>query len=302
MRIASLLPSTTELACALGLERYLVGVSHECDFPASVQTLPHLTSSIIPHGLSQREIDDFVRAAVKQGRSLYNVDIELLLSLEPDIILTQGLCDVCAVTPDTIETSLRGVQCTLPASCTVVTTTGTSVEGIFDDLKMIAAATNSLDTAERLIKESKDKLQQINDMATKTSILGLEWVDPFFSAGHWVPEQIEAIGAISAIGSPTEHSRTLSVEEIVDSDPDVIIVLCCGFGLQDNLTFAKKLYSFDSIKSLRAVQNNQVWAIDANSFCSRPTIRVVDGSVHMAEGLQNGDIPGILQRVHNPDQ
>ena len=302
MRIASLLPSTTELACALGLESHLVGVSHECDFPVSVQTLPHLTSSIIPHGLSQREIDNFVRDAVKRGLSLYNVDIELLLSLEPDIILTQGLCDVCAVTPDTIETSLRGVQCTLPASCTVVTTTGTSVEGIFDDLRMIAKATNSLQTAERLIKESKNKLQEINDMATKTSILGLEWVDPFFSAGHWVPEQIEAIGATSAIGSPTEHSRTLSVEEIIDSDPDIIIVLCCGFGLTDNLTFAEKLYSIDSIKSLRAVQNNQIWAIDANAFCSRPTIRVVDGSVHMAEGLQNGDIPGILQRVRNPNQ
>jgi len=300
MRIASLLPSTTELACALGLESQLVGVSHECDYPGSVQTLPHLTSSIIPHGLSQREIDDFVREAVSQGRSLYNVDIELLLSLKPDIILTQGLCDVCAVTPDTIETSLRGVQCTLPASCTIVTTTGTNVNGIFDDLRMIAKATNSLETAERLIEESINKLNQLNGMPANTSILGLEWVDPFFSAGHWVPEQIEAIGATSAIGSPTEHSRTLSVEEIMKSDPDVIIVLCCGFGLEENVEFAKKLYSMESIQSLPVIQKNQVWAIDANSFCSRPTIRVVDGSVHMAEGLQSGDVEGVLQRVFNP--
>lgn len=302
MRIASLLPSTTELACALGLEKQLVGVSHECDFPATVQNLPHLTSSIIPHGLSQREIDDFVRQAVQQGLSLYNVDIELLLSLKPDVILTQGLCDVCAVTPDTIETSLRGVQCSLPSSCTVVTTTGTGMEGIFDDLRVIARATDRIETAERLIDEAKEKLQLLNKLPSGTSILGLEWVDPFFSAGHWVPEQIEAIGATSAIGSPTEHSRTLSVKEIIESDPDVIIVLCCGFGLADNLEFAKKLYSMDSVHSLRAVQNNQVWAIDANSFCSRPTIRVVDGSVHMADGLLNEDIPGILQRVYASNQ
>ena len=300
MRIASLLPSTTELACALGLEDQLVGVSHECDFPSSVQTLPHLTSSIIPHGLSQREIDDFVRDAVRQGLSLYNVDIELLLSLKPDVILTQGLCDVCAVTPDTIETSLRGVQCTLPASCTVVTTTGTGIEGIFDDLRVIARATNCSDVADELINEAKTKLNRLNKLSTDTSILGLEWVDPFFSAGHWVPEQIEAIGATSAIGSPMDHSRTLSVEEILESDPDIIIVLCCGFGLEDNLKFAKQLYSMDAIQSLRAVQNEQVWAIDANSFCSRPTIRVADGSVHMANGLQHGDIQGVLQRVQKP--
>ena len=302
MRIASLLPSTTELACALGLEDQLVGVSHECDFPASVKTLPHLTSSIIPHGLSQREIDNFVREAVQQGRSLYNVDIELLLSLDPDVILTQGLCDVCAVTPTTIEASLRGVQCTLPASCTVVTTTGTGMEGIFDDLRVIAKATNRSDVAEQLIGDSKIKLQQLNKLPAGTSILGLEWVDPFFSAGHWVPEQIEAIGATSAIGSPMDHSRTLSVEEIVESDPDIIIVLCCGFGLTENLKFAKKLYSMDGIKSLRAVQNERVWAIDANSFCSRPTIRVADGSVHMSDGLQNGNINGVLQQVHNPNR
>ena len=300
MRIASLLPSTTELACALGLENQLVGVSHECDFPASVQTLPHLTSSIIPHGLSQREIDDFVRDAVRQGLSLYNVDIELLLSLEPDVILTQGLCDVCAVTPDTIETSLRGVQCTLPASCTVVTTTGMNMEGIFDDLRVIAKATNRGTVAEQLINEAKIKLQRLTKLSTDTSILGLEWVDPFFSAGHWVPEQIQAIGAKSAIGSPMDHSRTLSVEEIVESDPDIIIVLCCGFGLEDNLKFAKKLYSMNAIQSLKAVQNEQVWAIDANSFCSRPTIRVADGSVHIANGLQNGSIQDVLQQVPNP--
>lgn len=297
MRIASLLPSTTELACALGLQEHLVGVSHECDFPTDIRSLPHLTSSIIPHGLTQHEIDLFVRQAVREGRALYDVNIELLLSLEPDVILTQGLCDVCAVTPTTIETSLRGVQCSLPSSCTVVTTLGTNLEGIFEDLKNIAAATNSLTTASQIILEAKTHLQSIDRLAEQPSILGLEWVDPFFSAGHWVPEQIEAIGGISAIGSPTEHSRTLSTEEILNADPDIIIVLCCGFGLQDNIHFARKLYTMTALSSLKAIQTEQVWAIDANAYCSRPTLRVIDGSMHMSHGLNHGNIDGIFERV-----
>lgn len=297
MRIASLLPSTTELACALGLESQLVGVSHECDYPTSVRNIPALTSSIIPHGLSQRDIDDFVRTAIKQGQSLYDVDIEKILELNPDVILTQGLCDVCAVTPTTIEASLRGVQCTLPSTCSVVTTTGMSVEGIFQDLRLIGQATNTNEKAEALITSAKNKLLTIQPFSSPTSILGLEWIDPFFSAGHWVPEQIESIGGQSALGSAKENSRTLSVEEVVQSDPDIIIVLCCGFGLEKNIQFAKKLYDQPRLSNMRAIQNEQVWAVDANSYCSRPTLRVIDGSLHFAEGLRTGGIDGIFQKI-----
>ncbi len=297
MRIASLLPSTTELACALGLESQLVGVSHECDYPTSVRNIPALTSSIIPHGLSQRDIDDFVRTAIKQGQSLYDVDIEKILELNPDVILTQGLCDVCAVTPTTIEASLRGVQCTLPSTCSVVTTTGMSVEGIFQDLRLIGQATNTNEKAESLITSAKNKLLTIQPFSSPTSILGLEWIDPFFSAGHWVPEQIESIGGQSALGSAKENSRTLSVEEVVQSDPDIIIVLCCGFGLEKNIQFAKKLYDQPRLSNMRAIQNEQVWAVDANSYCSRPTLRVIDGSLHFAEGLRTGGIDGIFQKI-----
>ena len=299
MRIASLLPSTTELACALGLEDLLVGVSHECDFPGSVRTLPHLTSSIIPHGLTQIEIDTFVRKAVQEGRSLYDVDIETLLSLEPDVILTQGLCDVCAVTPDTIETSLRGVQCTLPSTCTVIATTGTSTEGIFADLRAIAGATGRNEQAENLIFEAKQQLTKVIPSGKNVKVLGLEWVDPFFSAGHWVPEQIESTGAHSAIGSPSEHSRTLSIQEILKSEPDFIVVLCCGFGLEPNIEFAKKLYQIDELESLNAVKNQNIWAIDANSYCSRPTLRVVQGSSHLSQMLMNKEVPDVLVRVYN---
>ena len=297
MRIVSLLPSTTELVSALNLEEHLVGISHECDYPSSITNLPKLTSSIIPHGLSQIEIDRFVREAVQQGKSLYSVDAQLLQELKPDIILTQGLCDVCAVTPTTIETSLRGVRCSVSSDTTIISTVGTSIEGIFQDILNIARATDRLAFAEELIERYKIKLRNTPQLLSSQKILGLEWVDPYFSAGHWVPEQLISIGGQSAIGSPEEHSRTLTTDEIVASNPDVIVVLCCGFDLQKNIEFAQKLYKDERIQHLEAIQKEQVWAIDANSFCSRPTLRVVDGALVLAKALNGETDTTSIQRV-----
>ena len=278
MRIVSLLPSTTELACALGLREQLVGISHECDYPQSITALPALTSSIIPHGLSQSEIDDFVRKAVKAGRSLYAVDGEGLRDLKPDLILTQGLCDVCAVTPETIEVSLKGVRCAISSDCHVLSTEGTSIAGIFADLRKLARAAGVSERAEALIVDTEAQLARIQAPEKAPRVLGLEWIDPFFSAGHWVPEQIHAAGGISVIGSPSEHSRTLSLEEVCGANPDIIVVLCCGFNLEANRQFAQQLVTRPELQAIKAIQNKQVWAIDANSYCSRPTLRVVEGT------------------------
>ena len=288
MRIVSLLPSTTELACALGLTDQLVGISHECDYPPSIAHLPKLTSSIIPAGLKQSEIDDFVRKAVREGRSLYAVDGALLRDLEPELILTQGLCDVCAVTPETIEVSLKGVRCAISSECNVLSTEGTSMAGIFEDLRRIAQAAGVPDRAEALIAKSEAQLQTIQPSHTPPRVLGLEWIDPFFSAGHWVPEQIHFAGGISVIGSPAEHSRTLSLDEVCAANPEIIVVLCCGFDLVSNQRFAEQLLNRPELQSIQAIQNNQVWAIDANSFCSRPTLRVIDGAQIMSH-IFNGD-------------
>ena len=140
-------------------------------------------------------------------------------------------------------------------------------------------------------------MNSVKQFESPIPILGLEWVDPFFSAGHWVPEQIESIGGRSALGSPKENSRTLSIDEIVQSNPEIIIVLCCGFGLNENIQFAKKLYTNPQLSSMRAIQNEQVWAVDANSYCSRPTLRVIDGSLHFAQGLRAGGIEGVIQKI-----
>ena len=297
MRIVSLLPSTTELVSALGLEHQLVGISHECDYPSSITHLPKLTSSIIPHGLSQIEIDRFVREAVQQGKSLYSVDAQLLQDLKPDIILTQGLCDVCAVTPTTIETSLRGVRCSVSADTTIIATQGTSIEGIFEDILNIARATERLQFAEELIERYKTKLRNTPQLLSSKNILGLEWVNPYFSAGHWVPEQFISIGGQSAIGSPAEHSRTLTADEIIESNPDAIVVLCCGFDLQKNIEFAQKVYQDERLQQIEAIRKEQVWAIDANSYCSRPTLRVIDGAHVLAKALNGEADTRSIQRV-----
>ena len=184
VKIVSLLPSTTELACSLGLESNLVAVSHECDFPSSVSRLERITSSIIPHGLSQLEIDRFVSTAIRDGKSLYAVDAERLVALAPDIVLTQGLCDVCAVTPETVEASLRGVRCTLSSSCQVLSMNGTSIEGICADIIRLADLTGRRERAEELIAAALTRWQNVNAAEAQERLLLLEWIDPFFSAGH----------------------------------------------------------------------------------------------------------------------
>ena len=277
MRIVSLLPSTTELACALGLESQLVGISHECDHPQSVLHLPQLTSSMIPSGLSPSEIDAFVREAVRHDQSLYAVDAVQLRELEPELILTQGLCDVCAVTPETIEASLRGVSCILPARSQIVSTEGTSIEGIFEDIRRIAKAANVTDRGAHIIAQAEARLKAFSEPLHRPRVLALEWIDPFFSAGHWVPEQIHAAGGISVIGAPGSHSKTLDLEAVLQSNPDMIVVLCCGFDLKTNQKLAEQLRQRPELQGMKAIREGQLWAIDANSYCSRPTLRVVEG-------------------------
>lgn len=277
-KIVSLLPSTTELVCALGLEKNLVAISHECDFPPTIKGIPRITGSIIPPKLSQKEIDDFVSAAVANGQSLYTVDVAMLNKLSPDLILTQGLCDVCAVTSDTLEASLRGVDCQFPASCSLLSLEGMSFEGIYNDLIQIALQTGTVPKAHQLISEARNRLSSLKAKGPPPKLLALEWIEPFFSAGHWVPEQINIAGAISCLSSSGLPSKRLSLEDLVSSIPEVIIVLCCGYNLDENSGFAQTLYEIQSLNATPAIQNQQVWALDANALCSRQTLRVVDGA------------------------
>ena len=296
MNIVSLLPSATELLGVLGLEDSLVAISHECDTPSSVLHLPHATGSRIPSGLSQADINTMVAESIAKGEPLYTVNAALIRELKPDLVVTQGICDVCAVTPDTIETSLRGISCTLPASTRIISLNGTSLEGIFADLHTLADATGTHEQAESAIQAAKAGMASFPPQPTVKRLALLEWMDPAYSPGHWVPEQIEAAGFESVLGGPGDHSRAMHWSEVKDANPDGIGIICCGFGLDDNVGFAEVARLKDDVLGWF---DGPIVAFDANRFFSRPTLSVVDGAKRLHQAFAQGEPSGDgFQRIN----
>ena len=275
MKIVSLLPSATELVSELGMEKMLCAISHECDTPFTVKNLPIITGSNLPPNLSQNEINKYVAKVVRDGESLYTVDISLLNEIKPDLILTQGLCDVCAVTPNNIQANLRGTQCILPKKTKIVSFNGQDFQGIRDDFVMLADAVGRSGQAQSIWNSYKDRWDGISNEQPTKRILLLEWIDPLYSPAHWVPEQIQAAGLISVYGKPKSHSKPLDFDTILNAETDAIGVICCGFGLEDNIQFARqlagKLSSGSGFKG-------EIAAFDANRCFSRPTFSVVEGA------------------------
>jgi len=291
-RIVSLLPSGTELVCALGLRERLVGISHECDFPADVVGLPVLTSSILGHGLSPAEIDAAVSRASLDGRPLYAVDGELLARLEPDLIVTQGVCAVCAVTPDTIGASLELLPVDLAVDAPVLSLSGASWAGIRHDIRTLAAAAGVEDTADALLADLDRRWGALaaSPHGERPRLAMLEWPDPPWFGGHWVPEQVAVAGGHDLFGTPGLPSGRMTVDEVVAADPDIIVGIACGFGVEENLTHLQALVSRPELATLRAVKEGRVWAANANGLFSRPGPRVVAGAELLAQ-LVRGETP-----------
>ena len=306
MRIVSLLPSATEIACALGLRESLVAVSHACDHPASVAPLPRITRSILPPGLSDAEIDARVSAAARAGASLYTVDADLLRDLRPDLILTQGVCEVCAVSVDTVQTAMGDLPRDVAEAAQVLSLEGTSVQGVLDDILALGRAAGVEARATALVAALTDGWLSLQAAtaeapAPRPQVMMLEWADPPFSGGHWVPEQVLAAGGDSAIGAPGQDSRRLSWAEIQAADPDLLCVIACGAGLEANTALARQLYDHPEARALRAVQQGQVWAFDANSYFSRPAPRLIEGAALLREALLEGRArSGASERVPRP--
>ncbi|ADI15343.1 cobalamin-binding protein [Truepera radiovictrix] len=300
MRIVSLLPSASEIVCALGLGEQLVAVSHECDFPPEVQRLPRITSSILPHDLDARAIDEAVCRAVQEGRALYKVDGDLLARLKPDLIVTQGVCDVCAVSVGTVQETLQFLPDVLPAGTQTLSLSGTSVAGVWRDIGRVGAAAGVPERAAALVGELKarwERLARLPKPAPRPRVLMLEWPDPPFYGGHWVPEQVAAAGGEDALGRPGEVSARVTWERLLEADPDVIVMVACGYDLAANRAFAAALYEHPEARTLRAVRRGAVWAADANSFFSRPAPRLVAGAEALAQVLAARDVPGVAERV-----
>ncbi len=280
MRIASLIPSGTDLVAALGLGSCLVGVSHECDHPEAAG-LPVLTSSVIPPptvdgpSLSPLEIDTIVNESVAAGISLYRTDRELLRQLAPDIIVSQDVCDVCAVNAD----DAFAVMCDVAPGARLVMLTATSVDGMYADLLRLGDALGVTERATEIIAAVAARLKtptaSVKVPATK-SMLTLEWGEPPFLGGHWVPELVATAGLHHVLTDAGSASRRSTWEEIASADPDLLVFCPCGYDLHQATTEAKSLVERSDVASLRAVRNGNFFAVDANRLFSRCTANIAE--------------------------
>lgn len=285
LRIISLLPSTTEIVCALGLEENLVGVTHECDFPVGVERKPHLTRSRISHEtMSSAQIDAAVREQLSGVTSIYELDEKLLHELQPDLILTQELCDVCAVSYREVERAARMYT----ADARVVSLEPTTISEIFENVRLVGKLCNVAERAESYVNDLQARL---NVLESKTSeierprVVMLEWLEPFFAPGHWVLEQVKFAGGDYSFGNLGKPSTTTTIEAITDYAPEFIVLIPCGYYIPDIMRQIPQTNFPDAWYSLPAVQNNQVWATDASAYFSRPAPRVVTGAEILAKIL-----------------
>lgn len=288
MRIVSLLPSATEIICQIGLGEHLVGVSHECDYPKFVKDLPAVTESLIPKDASSAEIDSAVREQLSTENAIYHLDMEVLKELKPDFIITQSLCEVCAVAEDEVLDAV----CHLPGKARIINLEPMTLQDVFDTLMLVGEETNFKDQAHVAVTQLKDRVDKVIELTeqnisndSRPRVVFLEWIDPPFNAGHWTPELIEYAGGISLLGNKHEPSTTIKWESIVDSDPDVLFIACCGFDLERTLKDMPLLVKKDEWSMLNAVKNKKVYLTDGNAYFSRPGPRLVDGLEIMAHAL-----------------
>ena len=278
MRIVSLLPSTTEIVCALSLENELVGITHECDFPATITDRPRLTASRISHEtMTSAEIDHAVRSQLDGHGSIYDLDEVRLRELHPDLILTQELCDVCAVSYKTVSQAARAFE----AGVKVVSLEPNTIADIFANIRMVGELTGRASEAAKLVDSLHSRLDQVREKTSTVSrrprTLMLEWLEPPFAPGHWVPEQVKIAGGDHAFGKAGKPSVTTTAEEICAYAPEVIVLIPCGYYKEDILRQLPKARLPEGWNDLPACRNNEVWATDASSYFSRPGPRVVEG-------------------------
>ncbi len=285
-RIVSLLPSATEIVCALGLEDALVGVTHECDFPPSVARKPRLTASKIAHErMTSAEIDHAVRSQLDGHGSIYELDEEKLRELRPDLILTQELCEVCAVSYKTVEQAARMYA----AEAQVVSLEPKTITDIFANIRTVGELTGRKAVAELFVTDLAARVDMlaaaVADVERRPRTLMLEWLEPPFAPGHWVPEQVALAGGDASFGQAGEPSAQTTAQEIRDYAPEVIVLIPCGYYKEDTLRALAGARLPEGWHDLPAVRADEVWAVDATSYFSRPGPRVVDGAEILARIL-----------------
>jgi iron complex transport system substrate-binding protein len=282
-QIVSFLPSATEMACALGLSDQLVGITHECDYPPEVKGKAVVVRKALPiETMSQREIDLAVSERMRDGRSLYEVDEKLLQELAPDLILTQDLCQVCAPSGNEVSHALN----LLPKKPQILWLTPNSMEQIFDNLRELGEATGQTKEAKELVAEGRGRLERIETVTRNLSyrprVFCMEWLDPVYCSGHWVPEMVRIAGGVDSLAQERSDSIRIEWQDVVDWRPEVMIISPCGYDLGKTIEVSSNLSGYDGWSDLPAVRERRVYALDANSHFARPGPRVVDGTELLA--------------------
>jgi iron complex transport system substrate-binding protein len=270
VRIASLVPSSTEMLFALGVGDSVVAVTHECDYPLGVEQLPHLTRSVIPGGLDAAEIDAAVRERTSRGEALYELDADTLEELYVDLIVTQAVCEVCAVSFDDV----RAVAERLPTQPQVISLDPSTLGEVLADLTRLAEAADVPEAGERLAAEAGERLEAVEravEGARRPRVAALEWLDPVYVGGHWVPQMIELAGGQDVLGMPGEKSRTAEWSEVEALAPEVVVSMPCGYYAEQAAVETMRWRRHLGLLGARVV------AVDAAAYFSRPGPRLVDG-------------------------
>jgi iron complex transport system substrate-binding protein len=283
LQIVSFLPSATEMACALGLSDQLVGITHECDFPPEIKGKPVVVRNALPiERMTQREVDIAVAQRLREGNSLYEVDERLLQELAPDLILTQDLCQVCAPSGNEVSQALN----LLPKKPQILWLTPNSLEQIAANVRELGEATGRTKEADELIAGGRARLEAIaavtRSLSHRPRVFCLEWLDPVYCSGHWVPEMVRVAGGIDALSREGKDSVRIPWEDVVKWAPEVLIITPCGFNLEKVIEQSHRLPDYSGWFDLPAVRRGRVYAVDANSYFARPGPRVVDGTELLA--------------------
>jgi len=287
MKIVSLLPSATELICGLGLRDQLVGVSHECDYPSSVVGLPILTRSRIPAGLSSDKIDTLVTAQLQDDAALYDLNEDVLIALEPDLIVTQALCDVCAVSGNDVAKVIGS----LPNNPELINLEPICLDDVLATVSLLASAANTPLMGESYIASLQARINQVSTRSNtiantdKPKVALLDWLDPLFDGGHWTPEIIALAGGEPCLGAKHQPSQRRQWQDLLAAKPDIIFVALCGFNVARSMQDVKQFLATDAFAQLRQQAGTRVYLVDGNAYFSRPGPRLVDALEIMANAL-----------------
>jgi len=301
VKIASLLPSATEIVCALGLREQLVAISHECDHPSDIRGLPRATSTRIDTAAASLAIDKQVRQQLENRNALYDLDTELLHRLQPDLLVTQALCDVCAVSAEEVDV----LACELPVPARVVNLEPFSLEDVFDTIRRIASACGVPERADELVATYRQRIDKVRQRVARRDerpgVAFLEWLEPPFNGGHWNSELIELAGGVDVLQGAGRASRSMDWASIARADPDVLFIACCGYSAARARQDLELLRTRPAFAELRCVRQGRVFYADGNQLFNRPGPRLVESLEVLAAALHPAagwSVPGIYAARH----